>query len=435
MNDKKNREPMVIALATGKGGSMKTTSAVFLACALVDQSRGEQHVLVADADVQGDAKDWWYRAAELDDPLPFDVMSAAPADIAHLHGINGRLDDPVDWVLIDSAPYGRALDESVNNADLVVIPSSPSRIDLDQAAGVKDLCDRRGVPAAILLCRTEANTTALRDALAWIDAADIACFETLIPKRQDILNAKSTRPRGSRLHEYRDLSGELKQTMRQLKGRTCEEHELDAPSARPDRAAHRRPAGTGGYRKTGIGGNRNTEKPEDRETERRGGLGEDQREPARLDPAQAQDLRRRARHADPGSDRRRPRNVPGLWRGTMNRIMLLGLLVCISRVALCGVMGVMAETVARRAGSSSLRGLCRLCVVAYALVLVASFAPMDSAQTVVHRAVPLLFLVPNLFIWISMRPSGASMRGTRRRNDADGSADSISCEPMNKENK
>lgn len=55
----------------------------------------------------------------------------------------------------------------------------------------------------------------------------------------------------------------------------------------------------------------------------------------------------------------------------MNRIMLLGLLVCISRVALCGVMGVMA----------------------------------------------------------------ASMRGTRRRNDADGSADSISCEPMNKENK
>lgn len=217
MNDKKNREPMVIALATGKGGSMKTTSAVFLACALVDQSRGEQHVLVADADVQGDAKDWWYRAAELDDPLPFDVMSAAPADIAHLHGINDRLDDPVDWVLIDSAPYGRALDESVNNADLVVIPSSPSRIDLDQAAGVKDLCDRRGVPAAILLCRTEANTTALRDALAWIDDSDIACFETLIPKRQDILNAKSTRPRGSRLHEYRDLAGELKQTMRQLK--------------------------------------------------------------------------------------------------------------------------------------------------------------------------------------------------------------------------
>ena len=45
MNDKKNREPMVIALATGKGGSMKTTSAVFLACALVDQSRGEQHVV------------------------------------------------------------------------------------------------------------------------------------------------------------------------------------------------------------------------------------------------------------------------------------------------------------------------------------------------------------------------------------------------------
>ena len=28
------------------------------------------------------------------------------------------------------------------------------------------------------------------------------------------------------------------------------EHELDAPSARPDRAAHRRPAGTGGTRRS-----------------------------------------------------------------------------------------------------------------------------------------------------------------------------------------
>ena len=68
MNDKKNREPMVIALATGKGGSMKTTSAVFLACALVDQSRGEQHVLVADADVQGDAKDWWLSLIHISEP-------------------------------------------------------------------------------------------------------------------------------------------------------------------------------------------------------------------------------------------------------------------------------------------------------------------------------------------------------------------------------
>lgn len=270
MNDKKNREPMVIALATGKGGSMKTTSAVFwpapswtspgrAARARRRRGRaGRREGLV----VQG-------RRAGRPAAVRRDVRRAGRHRAPAQDQRPSRR--PVDWVLIDSAPYGRALDESVNNADLVVIPSSPSRIDLDQAVGVKDLCDRRGVPAAILLCRTEANTTALRDALAWIDAADIACFETLIPKRRDILNAKSTRPRGSRLHEYRDLAAELKRTMRQLKGRrNCEEHELDASSARPDHAAHRRPAGTGGYRKTGIGGNRNTEnrktvKPSDAE--------------------------------------------------------------------------------------------------------------------------------------------------------------------------
>ena len=121
----------------------------------------------------------------------------------------------------------------------------------------------------------------------------------------------------------------------------------------------------------------------------------------------------------------------------MNGIMFIGLLVRISRVALCGVMGVMAETVARRMkGLAPFRGLCRLCIVAYALILAASFAPMDeSLPAVARRAVPLFFLVPNLFIWISMLSSGASMRGTCRRNDVDGSADSISCEPMDKENK
>ena len=208
--DKKTREPLVIALANGKGGSMKTTSAVYLACAMVDQSQGERRALVADADVQGDAKDWWYAASEIGEPLPFDVLSASPADLAHLRELNAKLAEPVDWVLIDSAPYWRALDASLNNADFVIIPTSPSRIDLDQAAGVQDLCGERGIPNAILLCRTEANTTALREALDWLDREKRACFDTLIPKRQDILNAKSTRPKGSALHEYRDLAAELK---------------------------------------------------------------------------------------------------------------------------------------------------------------------------------------------------------------------------------
>lgn len=216
MMEKKNDGPVVIALATGKGGSMKTTSAVFLACALTDQAQGEQRVLVADADVQGDAKDWWYRAGELGEPLPFDVLSASPADLTHLRdaaaGLGG---DPVDWILIDAAPYGRALDEALKAADLVIIPSSPSRIDLDQAAGVQDLCAMKGIPNAMLLCRTEANTLALREALEWIDREHRARFDTLIRKRQDILNAKPTRPHGAGLHEYRDVAGEIKQLMRE----------------------------------------------------------------------------------------------------------------------------------------------------------------------------------------------------------------------------
>lgn len=107
---------------------------------------------------------------------------------------------------------------------------------------MKNLHDRRGVPSAILLCRTEANTTALRDALEWIDAAGIACFETLIPKRQDILNAKSTRPRGSACTNTGTWPANSSRPYdsSRTRRRTCEEHEPDAPAARPDRAAQQR---------------------------------------------------------------------------------------------------------------------------------------------------------------------------------------------------
>lgn len=55
--------------------------------------------------------------------------------------------------------------------------------------------------------------------------------------------------------------------------------------------------------------------PEPVDTEKtgiRGGLGEDQREPSRLDPTPAQDLGRRARHAHPGGIGGRSGLVPVL---------------------------------------------------------------------------------------------------------------------------
>ena len=61
------------------------------------------------------------------------------------------------------------------------------------------------------------NTNTLRDALAWIDHEQRAGFDTLIPKRQDILNAKPTRPHGTGLHEYRDAAIEIKQLAKRIK--------------------------------------------------------------------------------------------------------------------------------------------------------------------------------------------------------------------------
>ncbi|MDH7897658.1 ParA family protein [Bifidobacterium catenulatum subsp. kashiwanohense] len=142
------------------------------------------------------------RRTSAGDPLPFDVLPANMATLAHLGG------DPAarEWSIIDAPPQGPLLDKTLAVADFVIVPTSDSPMDLQQAWDTLDRA-RRATRAALLPVRVEANTNAWAQTLAALEQTDTARFDTFIAKRQPIKTSLGINPK--QLYEYRDLADEL----------------------------------------------------------------------------------------------------------------------------------------------------------------------------------------------------------------------------------
>lgn len=190
---------MRVALANAKGGVAKTTSCIYLAAVL---ARRGIEVAVYDADPQSSASLWAAAAEQAGDPLPFDVLPANMATLAHLGG------DPAarEWSIIDAPPQGPLLDKTLAVADFVIVPTSDSPMDLQQAWDTLDRA-RRATRAALLPVRVEANTNTWAQTLAALEQTDTARFDTFIAKRQPINTSLGINPK--QLYEYRDLADEL----------------------------------------------------------------------------------------------------------------------------------------------------------------------------------------------------------------------------------
>lgn len=189
---------MRVALANAKGGVAKTTSCIYLAAVL---ARRGIEVAVYDADPQSSASLWAAAAEQAGDPLPFDVLPANMATLAHLGG------DPAarEWSIIDAPPQGPLLDKTLAVADFVIVPTSDSPMDLQQAWDTLDRA-RHATRAALLPVRVEANQR-LGPALAALEQTDTARFDTFIAKRQPIKTSLGMNPK--QLYEYRELADEL----------------------------------------------------------------------------------------------------------------------------------------------------------------------------------------------------------------------------------
>lgn len=129
----------VLALASQKGGSGKTTLSGHLA--VQAQRAGAGPVVLIDIDPQGSLADWWN---EREDEFPaFAQTSVArlAADLEALRRQGFRL------AVIDTPPaITQAIQTVLQVAELVVIPTRPSPHDLRAVGATVDLCDRAGKP-------------------------------------------------------------------------------------------------------------------------------------------------------------------------------------------------------------------------------------------------------------------------------------------------
>lgn len=192
---------MIISIVNLKGGVGKTTSAIALATAA---ERSGKAVRVLDADQQSSASLWALSASEGGDPLPFDVDSANIATIRKLSPRKG------EWLIIDCPPSGRVTDEAITRADFVVIPSTPSAMDMQQTWVTAATMEEAGKPYAILLTRCQPRTLAFKGTLAEIEEREASSFDTHIPQREDLKNYFGS-PFGDELFGYESALAEIEE--------------------------------------------------------------------------------------------------------------------------------------------------------------------------------------------------------------------------------
>ncbi|MEZ5709614.1 MAG: ParA family protein [Blastomonas sp.] len=129
----------VLALASQKGGSGKTTLSGHLA--VEAQMAGDGPVVLIDIDPQGSLADWWNEREAEYPAFAQTTVARLPADLAILRQQGFKL------AVIDTPPaITMAIQSVISVAELIVVPTRPSPHDLRAVGATVDLCERSGKP-------------------------------------------------------------------------------------------------------------------------------------------------------------------------------------------------------------------------------------------------------------------------------------------------
>jgi chromosome partitioning protein len=180
----------VRAIANPKGGCAKTTTTVHLAETMGHLGR---KVVVVDADAQASARRWHRTAAQLGEPLAFDLEFLPTPDlVSDVVGLADRYDE----VLIDVGPGAADIMlAAISVSDFVVIPLNAREDDRQQTKKTHIDCTRFEIPHAALISRVKTSErTSVTVTRGWCRAEQIPVFETVIYDLVAIGDAFGARP-------------------------------------------------------------------------------------------------------------------------------------------------------------------------------------------------------------------------------------------------
>jgi chromosome partitioning protein len=190
-----------------KGGTGKTTSAVFLAAGL--QRAGDRTLLV-DADPQGSALAW----SALVEAWPIPTIGM-PKPV--LHRQLPQLAEGYAHVVIDCPPADEAIVRSaLLVADIVVLPMAPSMMDLDRLRPtlglLADVAPQNEPGFWALLTRVRPRTSMSAAARLWLTDLEVPVLKAEIPLRETFARALGELPAAGTAYE--SVLAELSESVR-----------------------------------------------------------------------------------------------------------------------------------------------------------------------------------------------------------------------------
>ena len=134
----------VLALASQKGGSGKTTLSGHLA--VQAQLAGAGPVVLIDIDPQGSLADWWNEREAEFPAFAQTTVARLASDLAVLRQQGFKL------AVIDTPPaITMAIQSVISVAELIVVPTRPSPHDLRAVGATVDIAERHGKPVIFVI--------------------------------------------------------------------------------------------------------------------------------------------------------------------------------------------------------------------------------------------------------------------------------------------
>lgn len=213
---------MILTIANLKGGSARTTTAMYLASAY---TRMGYPVTVVDTDPRANATKWARKAEAAGEQLPFPVIShplpeqVLRDDPDQVHQL-ARHDAPGAVTILDTASATpQIVPAAAKISDFVLLPFATSPVDYQSTL---DTLRTLTVPYAVVMTRVDRRTREETELRRRFQEEGVRVLKTTIPHNEAFNWAYGTTP-GDTLYGYAELAEEIQAAAQTTEAREAEQ--------------------------------------------------------------------------------------------------------------------------------------------------------------------------------------------------------------------